>query len=187
MINHTVGAVLAGGESSRMGADKATLEYRDAPFIEHILATMSLVLTDVVVCGGDYDGPVPTLSDPVPNAGPLAGLLAAFDYADGRPVVVVPTDMPLVTVELVRRLADPELVGSQARLARSGEQVQPLCGCYGPEVRPLVADRLAGPRRSAMGLVDLVASIDYIDSDARTLMNINTPQDYEALMEAWQQ
>jgi molybdopterin-guanine dinucleotide biosynthesis protein A len=186
MITHTVGAVLAGGDSSRMGSDKAALEYRDAPFIDHILATMSLVLAQVVVCGGTYEGPVPVLSDPVANAGPLAGLLAALDHAEGRAVVVVPTDMPLVTVELIRRLADPQLLGSTVRLARSGDQVQPLCASYGPGVRPVVAKRLAQAQRSAMGLVDALTSIEYIEADARTLTNVNTPQDYERLMEAWQ-
>jgi molybdopterin-guanine dinucleotide biosynthesis protein A len=170
-----------------MGSDKAALDYRDAPFVEHILATMSLVLTEVVVCGGTYDGPVPTLADSVTGAGPLAGLLAALDYAQGRPVVVVPTDMPLVTVELIRRLVDPPLSQIQARVARSGDQSQPLCASYGPGVRSIIAHRLSGSNRSAMGLIDALTSVDYIEADALTLTNVNTPQDYETLMETWQQ
>ncbi len=186
MITHTVGAVLAGGLSSRMGSDKASLEYRDAPFIDHVLATMSLALADVVVCGGSYEGPLPFLQDAVADAGPLAGLLAALEYASGKPVVIVPTDMPLVTVDLITRLADPRLEGSQARIARAGDHVQPLCAAYGPGVLPIVEDRVSGPNRSALGLIEVLASIVYIDDDARTLSNINTPQDYEALTEEWQ-
>jgi molybdopterin-guanine dinucleotide biosynthesis protein A len=185
MITHTVGAVLAGGQSSRMGSDKAALDYRDAPFIEHILATMSLVVAEVVVCGGGYIGPVPVLSDPVEDAGPLAGLLAVLDYADGKPVLVVPTDMPLVSVELLTRLADPPLHGKESRLARAGDLIQPLCAAYGPDVRGIVSDRLTSGNRSAMGLVKTLASVDYIDTDPRTLTNINTPQEYEELTEAW--
>lgn len=187
MISHTVGAVLAGGLSSRMGTDKAGLEYGDAPFIDHILATMSLAVAEVVVCGGSYNGPVPVVPDPVEQAGPLAGLLAALDYADGKPVVVVATDMPLVSVELIRRLADPQLTDARARLARSNDRVQPLCAAYGPGLRDIVVDALRGPNRSAMGLVETLHHIDYIESDTHTLTNINTPQDYEALMEALRQ
>ena len=187
MITHTMGAVLAGGRSSRMGTDKAALRYMDAPFVEHILATMSLVVADVVVCGGAYEGPITVLPDPVDHAGPLAGLLAALDHADGRPVVVVPTDMPLVSVELIRRLADPPLTGERSRLARAGDQIQPLCAAFGPEVRGLVSDRVNSAKRSAMGLIDMLASVEYIDSDARTLTNINTPEQYEAVTEGWQQ
>jgi len=170
-----------------MGSDKAELEYMDAPFIEHVLATMSLVIDEVVVCGGSYAGPVPVLPDPVDQAGPLAGLLAALDHADGRPVVVVPTDMPLVSVELVKRLSEPRLAGSRARLARSGDQIQPLCAAFGPGVRDIVADRIESSKRSAMGLVETLSSVEYVETDAHTLTNINTPQDYEALMEAWKQ
>ena len=187
MITHTVGAVLAGGQSSRMGSDKAALEYRDAPFIDHVLATMSLVLDEVVVCGGTYGGAVTVLSDPVDGVGPLAGLLAALNHAEGKPVVVAPVDMPLVSVELIKRLADPPLGSSQARVARAGDQIQPLCAAYGPGVRTIVADRLEASKRSALGLIDALASITYIETDPRTLTNINTPQEYAALMEAWQQ
>jgi molybdopterin-guanine dinucleotide biosynthesis protein A len=187
MITHTVGAVLAGGHSSRMGSDKAALEYQNAAFIDHILATMSLVLAEVVVCGGTYEGQAPVLSDPVENAGPLGGLLAALDHADGRPVVVVPTDMPLVSVELIRRLADPALTGSGARIARASDQIQPLCAAFGHGTQSIVADRLERSMRSAIGLIESLESVDYIETDAHTLTNVNTPQEYAALTEAWQQ
>jgi molybdopterin-guanine dinucleotide biosynthesis protein A len=187
MITHTVGAVLAGGHSSRMGTDKAALEYQDAAFIDHILATMSIVLSDVVVCGGTHEGRVPVLTDSVENAGPLGGLLAALDHADGRPVVIVPTDMPLVSVELITRLADPELVGSGVRVARADDQIQPLCAAYGSDIGAVVRARLERSQRSAMGLIESLTSVDYIDTDSHTLTNINTPQEYAALTEAWQQ
>jgi molybdopterin-guanine dinucleotide biosynthesis protein A len=187
MITHTIGAVLAGGASSRMGSDKAALEYGDAPFIEHVIATMSLAVDEIVVCGGEYDGPAIVLPDAFHNAGPLAGILAAFEHAGGRPIVVVPTDMPLVTVELIRRLADPQLNGAEARLARAGDQIQPLCAAYGPEVISIVEDRVRGSHRSAMGLIDALTPVTYIESDARTLMNVNTPEDYEMLIGEWQQ
>jgi molybdopterin-guanine dinucleotide biosynthesis protein A len=170
-----------------MGSDKAALEYQDAAFIDHILATMSIVLSDVVVCGGTYEGRVPVLSDPVENAGPLGGLLAALEYAEGRPVVIVPTDMPLVSVELITRLADPELTGSAVRVARAGNEIQPLCASYGPDIGAVATDRLERSLRSAMGLIESLTTVAYMDTDRHTLTNINTPQEYAALTEAWQE
>lgn len=187
MITHTIGAVLAGGSSTRMGSDKSMLEYMDAPLIDHIVATMSLALDEVVVCGGDYHGPLDVLADPVADAGPLAGLLAALVHAAGKPVVIVPTDMPLITVDLIHRLADPRVTGTGARVAKAGDQIQPLCAAYGPGVRAVAAELLEGSHRSVMGLVDTLDPVVYIKADPRTLTNINTPEDYSALTEAWGQ
>jgi molybdopterin-guanine dinucleotide biosynthesis protein A len=114
-------------------------------------------------------------------------LLAALEHADGRPVVIVPTDMPLVSVELITRLADPELIGSAVRIARAGEEIQPLCASYGPGIGAVVTDRLERSMRSAMGLIESLTTVDYMDTDPRTLTNINTPQEYAVLTEAWQQ
>ena len=86
-----------------------------------------------------------------------------------------------------KRLADPPVGSSEARVARAGDQIQPLCAAYGPGVRTIVADRLKASRRSALGLIDALPSITYIETDPRTLTNINTPQEYAALTEAWQQ
>ena len=169
-----------------MGSDKAALEYQNAAFIDHILATMSLVLSEIVVCGGTHEGRVPVLSDPIENAGPLGGVLAALNHSNGRPVVVVPTDMPLVSVELIQRLAHPQLSGSETRVARAGDQIQPLCAAYGHGVGTVIADRLERSMRSAMGLIESLPSVDYVETDPHTLTNINTPQEYEALTEAWQ-
>ncbi|KAA3640409.1 MAG: molybdenum cofactor guanylyltransferase, partial [Armatimonadetes bacterium] len=157
------------------------LTYLDAPFIDHVIATMSLVVEQVVVCGGDYDGPLPVLRDPVEGAGPLAGILAALTHADGRAVVVSPVDMPLITVDLVTRLVDPQIDRMGARIATSGDTIQPLCATYGPGLRSLIEDRLARSEHAVFGFVDQIPAIEYIATDRHTLTNINTPEDYADL------
>ncbi|MCZ7534086.1 MAG: molybdenum cofactor guanylyltransferase [Acidimicrobiia bacterium] len=181
MITHTIGAVLTGGLASRMGAPKASLTYLDTPFIDHVIATLSIVLDEVVVCGGDYSGPLPVLSDPVEGAGPLAGIMAALTHADGRPVMVAPVDMPLITVDLTRRLVDPQVESMGARIARHDDSIQPLCATYGPGLRSLIQDRLARDELAVFGFVDQIEAVEYINADPHTLTNVNTPQDYEDL------
>jgi molybdopterin-guanine dinucleotide biosynthesis protein A len=181
MITHTVGAVLAGGSASRMGTPKADLEYLGVAFIDHAIATLSLVFDEVVVCGGSYFGPLTHLEDPVGGAGPLDGILAALEQSKSRPVMVVPVDMPLISIELVARLAEPVADEMAIRVASDGVSVQPLVGVYGSGLVPLIADRLAQGHRSVMDFVSAANDVEYITTDTHTLTNINTPEDYEAL------
>ncbi|MDA2979941.1 MAG: molybdenum cofactor guanylyltransferase [Actinomycetota bacterium] len=181
MITHTVGAVLAGGSASRMGTSKADLEYLGVRFVDHAIATLSLVFEEVVVCGGSYIGPLAYLKDPVGGAGPLDGILAALEHSNNRPVMVVPVDMPLISIELVTRLAEPVIDELAIRVASDGTSIQPLVGVYGSGLAPLITDRLSKGRRSVMDLVAAVDNVERINADTQTLTNINTPEDYEAL------
>ncbi len=181
MITHTLGAVLTGGGASRMGTSKADLTYLDARFIDHAITTLSLVIDEVVVCGGDYDGPLEVLPDPIVNAGPLAGILAALNHGDGRPVMVTPVDMPLITVNLVTRLVEPRVGAMSARISSSGDILQPLCATYGEGLRASIQDRLLKGELSVFGLVDQIETVEHIVTDRHTLTNINTPQDYDDL------
>ncbi len=100
----TVGVVLAGGRSLRMGVDKAMLAWRGRPLIEHQIRLLRDVgLADVRISGArpDYRG----VPDAVTGIGPLGGLTGvAAALADGVELLVVPVDMPLLTVALLRRL-----------------------------------------------------------------------------------
>ncbi|MEZ5174878.1 MAG: molybdenum cofactor guanylyltransferase [Acidimicrobiia bacterium] len=181
MITHTVGAVLAGGSGSRMGSPKTELEYLGVPFVDHVIATLSLVLDEVVLCGGTDRGSIRSLKDPIADGGPLAGILAALHHAAGRPVTVVPVDMPLITVDLIERLADPEIEPDAARVASDGTTVQPLCATYGGGLAAMIEHRLAAGRRSVLGFVDEIGPVEYIIADRHTLTNVNTPQEYAEL------
>lgn len=76
-----LGAVLAGGEARRFGADKALALLGERPLIEHALDSLRPHSATLVVCGRT-DAPVPTLPDiPAPGLGPLGGIAAALAHA----------------------------------------------------------------------------------------------------------
>lgn len=76
-----LGAVLAGGQSSRFGADKALAEFRGRTLLAHSVDTLSGWCEHVIVVGR-AEAPAPTLPDwPRPGMGPLAGLAAALHHA----------------------------------------------------------------------------------------------------------
>jgi molybdopterin-guanine dinucleotide biosynthesis protein A len=76
-----LGAVLAGGRSTRFGSDKALAEYRGRTLIAHAVDALSGWCEHVVVVGRET-APAPTLPDwPRAGMGPLGGLAAALHFA----------------------------------------------------------------------------------------------------------
>jgi molybdopterin-guanine dinucleotide biosynthesis protein A len=184
MITHTVGAILAGGSSRRMGRDKSTLVLEGASFLDRVHETMSGVFTEVIVCGGT-DVPIDgvLIADELPGEGPVGGLLSAFRIARGRPVFVTTVDMPVITEKAILGLAEPEAQGDTIRIARVAGQDQPLFGAYGPGVEEAARTAFEEGRRSVLGIIDEAHDVTRIDLDAFTLFNVNTMTDYEILIE----
>ena len=94
--------ILAGGRSSRMGTDKASLAYRGTTLLEHMKNIARSLGSGRVIVGGGTHGDLP---DPIVGAGPAANL-AALAEIQGGPArwLVIPVDMPLLTPPLLQRL-----------------------------------------------------------------------------------
>ena len=102
-----IGVVLAGGQSRRMGRDKALVEIAGSPLIEWASKALVEVSDRVVVAGrpegwAGHEG----LADPPGLGGPLAGLVAALQL--GTDLLVVAVDQPWVRVETLQALAGME-------------------------------------------------------------------------------
>ncbi|MFQ5625339.1 MAG: molybdenum cofactor guanylyltransferase MobA [Methyloligellaceae bacterium] len=138
-----VGVLLAGGQSRRMGGgDKCLLELAGKPLLAHVIErlrpqTGALVLN----VNGDLERfsefGLPTVADPVEGfAGPLAGVLAGFDwarqYAPGaRWIVTAATDTPFFPQDLVLRLLDSTQGQYPAiALAACGGRMHPVFGLW---------------------------------------------------------
>jgi molybdopterin-guanine dinucleotide biosynthesis protein A len=132
MAGPVVGAVLAGGRSSRFGSDKALADAAGAPLGRRVVDALRAGGADpVVVIGGSAGAAlgVPTIPDRYPGAGPLAGLATALRWARNGLVVVAPCDLPLLTGDQVAELvaaADE----TTAAVAAVGGAVQPSLGCW---------------------------------------------------------
>ena len=105
------GFVLAGGKSSRMGLDKATLEFRGRPMVEIAVEKLREFCADVSIAGNRED--LSSHAEVVPeervDAGPAAGVEAGLKAAKQEWALFVPVDVPLVPVSLLRRWAEVAL------------------------------------------------------------------------------
>ena len=103
------GAVLAGGQSARMGTPKAGVLLPDGrPMIAHVLDALSAVCHQVVVIGHAgiaLPDNISVIPDQRSGLGPLAGLEALLASKRDERYLVVSCDQPLLTPELLYTLA----------------------------------------------------------------------------------
>ena len=139
----TVGVLLAGGLALRMGVgDKPLREIGGRTLMARAIERLAPQCETLIVnANGDparfADLGLPVVADSVEGfAGPLAGILAALDWARlNRPgidwIVSIPTDSPFLPHDLVAELHRARLLaGSALACAKSGEQVHPVIGLW---------------------------------------------------------
>lgn len=177
--------VLAGGQSRRMGQNKALLPVHGLPQYAHLLDLLSHHATAVFVsckAGQESTYPAPGaryLTDAPETAGPLAGIMAAFAYDPRAAWLVVACDLVLLDHAVLAELIGARQPQRVATCFRSGFDglPEPLAAIWEPNaVSPILKARAEGlqcPRKILMRSdVCLVEA-----SDPLKLSNANTPED----------
>ena len=125
--------VLAGGQSSRMGTDKALVLLDGQTLLSRALDLAHSVTDDVRIVGAKekYSAYAPAVEDEFPGNGPLAGIHAALRASRKDLNLILAVDIPVVSTPLL------EYVVSRARdsaalvtVPRVGRGFQPLCAVY---------------------------------------------------------
>ncbi len=99
----TLGAVLAGGASTRMGSDKASVVVDGQTMLQRVSSALSAVFPRVVVLGDERTG-FECWPDAVPGGGPLAGIVSALTRMEEERVLVVAVDQPFLRAETLASL-----------------------------------------------------------------------------------
>lgn len=164
-----LGAILAGGRSSRFGSDKALAPIEGRPMLEHVAERLRAQCAAVIVVGRDWQGMIRTDDRPEPGLGPLGGLAGALAYArDHRfdAVLTSSCDLPTLPDDLLNMLGAPD-----ALLQR-----QPTIGLWSADHAERLAHYLAsGQSRSVRAWADTIKASTIAWGDG--LANINTPDD----------
>jgi molybdopterin-guanine dinucleotide biosynthesis protein A len=188
-IDTIAGAVLLGGASTRMGADKARLELGGAALATRVARALAALFADVVLVGGEPPPGAPgrSAADPPGPRCALRGVVGALEAARAEQVLIVAADLPLVSPELLLALvAAPERDVVAPRDARGA---QPLCALYRRE--PALAAARAHLAAGRLALTELLAALDTgwlegdslaaVDPRGLALVNVNTPEDLARL------
>jgi molybdopterin-guanine dinucleotide biosynthesis protein A len=179
--------ILAGGESRRMGQDKAWLERGGIPLIRRAVSTVrDLGVQEVLIsgrAGTDYSTlGCPVLFDLEPGSGPLGGIDRALAATTAPLVLVLAVDLPNITSPFLRKLAAQcdALTGSVPEL--SGE-LEPLAAIYPKRCHSIVQDCLLKLRRAARDFAEAclheraVKVFPVSGTDASCFDNWNSPAD----------
>jgi molybdopterin-guanine dinucleotide biosynthesis protein A len=173
--------ILAGGQSRRMGRDKSQLFLDDQTFTEKISDTLSQVTDSVTIVRADQDI--------YPNWGALGGLHAALAACKREWAIVVACDLPFVTAQLFDYLASLRDTSDAIVPVQADERPQPLCALYRIEpCLPRATELIETGHRRPLDLLQLVNTRWVPFTELRNLaqaekffVNINTPEDYDAV------
>ena len=183
-----VAVILAGGQSRRMGGgDKGLLRLGAGTVLSAVLGRIAPQVGAVAInANGDparfRDYGLPVLTDNMPGyPGPLAGILAAVDWALGQGakwVLTVPSDTPFVPRDLAARL-DAAVQGQAVAIAATGDRIHPACGLWTVELRGDLAATLARDERKVRDFTDRhgAALVSWPSGPPDPFFNINTPAD----------
>ncbi len=179
-------AVQAGGQSRRMGREKALLPFPDRPLIARVVARLAPLAKTVLITTNHPETlaflGVPCYPDVMPGQGALGGLLTALEHAPTALVAVVACDMPFASPALFRRAWEylhrhPEAAAAVPRTARGW---QPFHAVYRRDLclPALKAALNQGERRVARWLETLPPWPVPAEDDDKAFWNLNTPEDY---------
>ena len=173
-----LGAIIAGGKSSRMGQDKAFIEWRGKMLITHVIERLSSQVDAVIInSNGDPAGfSLPVVADLIETGTPIAGLHAALTYAIKHgfdAVLTSPCDTPLLPLDLYARLS-----GEGAAIAVSGGQAHYLTGLWPAECLKLLNGLI---RVKDFAAVAKARQVEWSVKEYDPFININTPQDVHGL------
>lgn len=178
-----LGAVLAGGQSSRMGVDKAAIDVGGVTMFDRAAAALrGAGCQPIVAIGGPERSGVDRVDDLHPGAGPLGGILTALTHADQfdvDAVAVLACDMPRVPVDMVRVLLEADDGGGRV-VAAKGERIEPLCSVWPLAVAGPVGAAFSAGERSVRGVLALLDPV-LVPVEPDGLINVNTPADLDRL------
>ena len=183
------GLVLAGGQSTRMGTDKGLLEYHGVSQREYLYDMFQKLFPrkDEGQLGAYYsvrqhqDVSGNCIVDKFKGLGPFGGICSAFQENPNTAWLVVATDVPFVSEEIISLLLEKR---NHSKIAttfkgKSKEFPEPLITIWEPKAYPLLLNYLSQgyscPRK-----VLINSDVEIVEIDDDFIRNINTPQEFEA-------
>lgn len=174
--------LLAGGKSSRMGRDKAFLEFEGEPLWRHQVATLKKLAPAQLMIAGPARAEWSEheiVTDEIADAGPLAGVAAALRKCTAPLLVVLAVDLPRMSADFLLSL----FRDAQGAVPGGPDGFEPLAAVYPVACASLTARALRSGDFSMQNFVrkavdqGLVAERKISPSERMLFANLNTPAD----------
>lgn len=176
------GLVLAGGESRRMGEEKALIRYSGEPQIARAATLLREVCDDVYVSArADQEhvaraAGVELIPDQLMEIGPASGVLSAMRAHPDAAWFVLACDMPFVDAGTIRRLAvEREASCCATAFENADGRIEPLCAIYERKARPPLEESVRAGNMSLRAWLEIVPIRRIAAPNAETLWSVNSP------------
>ncbi len=187
MIVDCTAIIMAGGESQRMGRDKATLVLGEQTLLRHVMNIVQPLFLQVLVSVRQLRPEIelPQICDSYPDAGPLAGLCAGLEQAATPWIFAVATDMPFVQPAMIKQLAQ-QRAGFQAVVPMVNGYPQPLAAFYSASCLETIQGLLNGSGKRSLRAALEQLNVCYVDASEllavdpglRSFFDLDTPEDF---------
>lgn len=181
----TYGLVLSGGHSKRMGEAKALINYHGKPHAEFIYDVLNQYCDKVFISGRESQWKdsalekLPMVFDKYENAGPMGGILSAFDHAPDANWIVVACDLIYFNEKTVQKL----LAGfNNSVIATCYKNIEtdlpePLCALYTPAAQTVFMDAYMSNVRCPVKVLKNIKTELLDQEEGINLANINTQEE----------
>ena len=178
--------ILAGGQSIRMGKDKASLQYQKSNQALHLKTLLNPFCENVYLSRNPEQAPLgfPTefcLPDVFQNMGPVSGILSAFRFNLNSAWLVVACDLPYLDESTLENLIQQRKSQKFATcyLDSAGKFPEPLCTIFEPKfygkALQFLAQGYACPRKALLNTEIALLG----NPPSKALHNVNTPVEYQ--------
>jgi len=190
-ITSITGIILAGGKSTRIGANKPQLKIGKSHLIDRVLDTLSQFTSSILIVTtedqiGLAKSATPSarmVKDIYPGKGPLGGIYTGLMHAETSYSLVVGCDMPFLNSGLIKYLIDGAS-SFAAVVPKIGWMIQPLHAIYSKSCVSSIEALIRDDQLQIIKLFNLVNTryvtekeIDQFDPDHLSFLNINTEGD----------
>ena len=197
LINSDItGVVLAGGQSRRMGFNKAEASFHGDSMLIRMINKLQEVTPNILVSIGSITYPSiswPQISDELPMCGPIGGIYSVLKRSTTSLNLIVSCDIPLISISLLMFIvnrAEKSKANITVPVDHDG-QLQMLCAVYHKDIIPILEKQINSNKFKLKDLLDLV-SVEFVNVSKEhsfyqehAFKNVNTFTTLEQARKLW--
>jgi molybdenum cofactor guanylyltransferase len=171
--------ILAGGKSSRIGTNKALLNYQGKRLIDVAVEKAQLLTNNISISSNTFLPGVEyrQIADSYPGIGPIAGICSCLRKSDTKWNLILACDMPEVPVSFLQQMI-PLTTDFQAVVPRLGEShLEPLAAFYHHSALPVIEGQIKAGDYKMTNLIEKLNTNYYSCTQSAYFKNINTLKD----------
>lgn len=185
--NKSTAIILAGGNSSRMGADKCMLPVNGKPLITHVAAQLTDAFDEILIGSNQPEKfrfmGLPVVPDIKKNIGPLMGIYSCLKASANKLNFVTACDIPIMNITLIKEMISISGKYDAVMPVNPSQHLEPLFAVYNRSVIPHIETMLMQGCYKIARLPEF-ATVHLIPVKTEGWFNLNQKSDYERFIQS---